>query len=101
MTKYICTYDDEIWYASYRVVERNNTYSILQIQSKYKDLEIFLWHSNNHFWLAIPNDALSCTLSYPTDEFWNYENLYRYTQDEMVSKTIAMGISTYYKEQFE
>lgn len=101
MKKYICTYDDEAWYASYEVIERNNKYSILRIQSKYKNLEIFLWHSNNSFWVAVPDETLSCTLSYPSDEFWNYESLHHCTQDEMISKTISMGISTYYKEQYE
>lgn len=98
MANYICTYDEQTWCASYKIIEQNDKYSILQIQSKYKDLEIFLWHSDNRFWLAIPSVALSCTLSYPTDEFWNYESLHRYTDDEMISKTIALGISAYYKE---
>ena len=98
MTNYLCTYDDQIWYASYKVKEQNIKYSILQIQSKYKDLEIFLWHDNNNFWLVMPSEELTCSLSYPTDEFWNYESLYRHTEDEMVSKTIALGISAYYKE---
>lgn len=98
MANYLCTYNNQKWYASYSVIEENDKYSILQIQSDYKDLEIFLWHSNNHFWLAMPSEILSCTLSYPTDEFWNYENLHHYTNDEIVSKTIALGISAYYKE---
>ena len=68
------------------------------LESKFKELEIFLWHSNNHFWLAIPNETLSVNLSYPDDEFWNYESLYHYTKDEIISKTIVKGISTYYKE---
>ncbi len=97
MTNYICTHDELKWNASYETIERNDKYSILQIQSKYKDLEIFLWHNQDNYWLAIPSVTLSCTLAYPTDEFWNYESLYRYTEDEMISKTIAVGISTYYK----
>ncbi len=97
MIDYICTYKDETWKASVEVKERSDKYSILQIQNKYKDLEIFLWHSQDNYWLAIPSVTLSCTLAYPTDEFWNYESLYRYTEDEMISKTIAVGISTYYK----
>ena len=89
---------DEKWYASYKIIERSDKYSILKIESKFKDLEIFLWHSNNNFWLAIPNETLSVNLSYPDDEFWNYESLYHYTKDEIISKTIVKGISTYYKE---
>ena len=46
----------------------------------------------------IPNETLSVNLSYPDDEFWNYESLYHYTKDEIISKTIVKGISTYYKE---
>ena len=95
--KYICTYKDETWQASLKVKEQSVNYSILQIESKYKDLEVFLWHNNNNYWLAVPCEALTCVLSYPTDEFWNYESLYRYTEDEMISKTISTGISNYYK----
>lgn len=98
MTNYVCTYKDEKWYASYKIIERSDKYSILKIESKFKDLEIFLWHSNNNFWLAMPNETLSINLSYPDDEFWNYESLYHNTQDEIISKTIVKGISTYYKE---
>lgn len=98
MTNYICTYNDEKWNASYKIIEKSDKYSILKIESKFKDLEIFLWHSNNHFWLAMPSETLSINLSYPDDEFWNYESLYHYTQDEIISKTIVKGISTYYKE---
>lgn len=98
MTNYLCNYNDEKWRASYEVIERCDKYSILKIESKFKDLEIFLWHSNNNFWLAIPSETLSISLSYPDDEFWNYESLYRNTQDEIISKTIVKGISTYYKE---
>ena len=98
MTNYVCTYNDEKWYASYKIIERSDKYSILKIESKFKDLEIFLWHNNNNFWLAMPNETLSVNLSYPDDEFWNYESLYRYTRDEIISKTIVKGISTYYKE---
>ena len=98
MRNYICTYNDERWCASYEVIEKCDKYSILKIESKFKDLEIFLWHSNNNFWLAVPSEVLSVNLSYPDDEFWNYENLYHYTQDEIISKTIVKGISTYYKE---
>ena len=46
----------------------------------------------------MPNETLSVNLSYPDDEFWNYESLYHYTKDEIISKTIVKGISTYYKE---
>lgn len=46
----------------------------------------------------MPSETLSVNLSYPDDEFWNYESLYRYTKDEIISKTIVKGISTYYKE---
>lgn len=95
--KYICTYEDEKWNASFEVIEESNKYSILQIQSKYKDLKVFLWHDNNNFWLTLPSEELTCSLSYPTDEFWNYESLYRHTEDEMVSKTVVTGISNYYK----
>ena len=98
MRNYICTYNDEKWDASYKIIERCDKYSILKIESKFKDLEIFLWHSNNNFWLAMPSETLSVNLSYPDDEFWNYENLYHNTQDEIISKTIVKGISTYYKE---
>lgn len=98
MTNYICTYNDEKWNASYKIIEKCDKYSILKIESKFKDLEIFLWHSNNHFWLAMPSETLSISLSYPDDEFWNFESLYRNTQDEILSKTIVKGISTYYKE---
>lgn len=98
MTNYICTYNGEKWNASYKIIEKCDKYSILKIESKFKDLEIFLWHSNNHFWLAMPSETLSIDLSYPDDEFWNFESLYRYTQDEIISKTIVKGISTYYKE---
>lgn len=95
--KYICTYKDKKWNASFEVIEESNKYSILQIQSKYKDLKVFLWHDNNNFWLTLPSEELTCSLSYPTDEFWNYESLYRHTEDEMVSKTVVTGISNYYK----
>lgn len=98
MTNYLCNYNDEKWRASYEVIERCDKYSILKIESKFKDLEIFLWHSNNNFWLAMPSETLSISLSYPDDEFWNFESLYRNTQDEIISKTIVKGISTYYKE---
>lgn len=98
MRNYICTYNDEKWNASYKIIEKYDKYSILKIESKFKDLEIFLWHSNNNFWLAMPSVTLSISLSYPDDEFWNYESLYRNTQDEIISKTIVKGISTYYKE---
>lgn len=98
MTNYVCTYNNEKWYASYKIIEKGDKYSILKIESKFKELEIFLWHTNNNFWLAMPSETLSISLSYPDDEFWNYENLYRNTQDEIVSKTIVKGISTYYKE---
>lgn len=101
MTNYICTNNDERWNASYKIIERCDKYSILKIDSKFKDLKIFLWHSNNNFWLAMPSETLSINLSYPDDEFWNYESLYRYTQDEIISKTIVKGISTYYKELYE
>ena len=86
MTNYICTYNDEKWNASYKIIEKCDKYSILKIESKFKDLEIFLWHSNSNFWLAIPSQTLSISLSY------------HHTQDEIISKTIVKGISTYYKE---
>ena len=73
MTNYICTYNDEKWNASYKIIEKCDKYSIL-------------------------SQTLSISLSYPDDEFWNYENLYHHTQDEIISKTIVKGISTYYKE---
>lgn len=99
MTTYICNYDDLTWSASYELIESSDKYSILLIQSKYKDLKIFLWHNNNQFWLADPYSALSCTLSHPSDEFWNYESLNHCTEDEIISKTIARAISIYYKER--
>lgn len=97
MIDYVCTYKDEAWKATLEIKEESDKYSILQIQSKYKDLELFLWLDQNNYWLAMPKDLLACSISYPTDEFWNYESLYHYTRDEMVSKTIAIGISTYFK----
>lgn len=101
MINYICAYEDETWMATLEVKEESDKYSILEIQSKYKDLEIFLWLDQHNYWLAMPKEILACNLSYPTDEFWNYESLYRCTEDEMVSKTIAIGISTYYRAKHE
>lgn len=96
MIQYVCTYKDEKWFSSLEVIEENDKYSILQIQNKFNNLKVFLWHNYDEFYLGIPSYSLTCALAYPTDEFWNYESLYHHTEDEILSKTISVGLSTYY-----
>lgn len=96
MIQYICNYKNEKWLSSLEIIEESNKYSILQIQSKFNNLKVFLWHNHNEFWLSILSYSLTCVLAYPTDEFWNYESLYHHTEDGILSKTISLGISAYY-----
>lgn len=47
MTNYVCTYNEKKWEALYKIIEKSDKYSLLKIESKFKDLEIFLWHSQS------------------------------------------------------
>lgn len=100
MIDYMCSYSRKSWKASVVFVEKAANYTMLNIRSDlFEGMNVFLWHKNEEYWLAIPEIEASCFLAYPTDTFWNFESIARSIKNKYVAKTIACGITEYFKKK--
>ena len=99
MIDYTCTYEGKTIHSLLEIVETSENYSILSIKNAFYEFKLFLWHSYESYWMAIPEYEISCKLDYPTHETVNFKTIHKVTNDEDLSKTIAQAICGYYQSK--
>lgn len=99
MIDYTCTYESKTIRSLLEAVETAKNYSILSIKNTFYAFKLFLWHSHENYWMAIPEYEISCKLDYPTHESSNFETILKVTDDENLSKTITQAICVYYQNK--
>lgn len=99
MIDYTCTYEGKTIRSQLEVIEITENYSILSIKNTFYEFKLFLWHSSEKYWMAIPEYEISCKLDYPTHELSNLETILKVTNDEKFSETIAQAICSYYQNK--
>lgn len=99
MFTYTCSYENEEWKCTARVLAQKHDYRIVEMEGKESKLTAYV--GGDEFrgnWCFFPENGIAAQLSDYTDTFWNTESLTRMFGNPYDGRTVAQGISLVYRQ---
>lgn len=68
---------EETWQATLKQLNNYNDYYEAIIEARSTYFNMLVGHTDTYYWAALPIQEVACSLSNPSDTFWNEERLSR------------------------